>query len=675
MEDGRIELNIHSFPYLITSFLFIFLPLFLYINNPRNFVVKRFFLLGLCGALWQFPYFLVFNMENTTLTLDYIKIAYSGLIFIIPALFVFVSVVYKKNNIMEISYYLISFLLLLTLWSSSKIVAGVREYKWGYCASPGVFYPHFLIIWWSMMLGILVYLYKRYREVKAVYVKERTRYFIYSLIFACLAVLDIFPILGYDIYPIGFIFLVLFIIFTTYLVVKYRFLGVNIHVSKMYVFVMIPSIMLNLFYLFGFYFYDYMRQSKVYYWFVYPIFFTLFMGISLYLIILIITYLREKETRDIIAYRPVFVKESKRIARSRDIEELSTYIVRDISSWLSLEFVGMFIRDKEKHNFTLLKSVFRSHNRPFMKSLYLDFNNPIVNVLRILRSPVISAELRYLACPSNIEKEMFYMFINELNKLGVDVVIPLFCNDDLLGILFLGKKLSHDFIRTEEIELLFAVSHNISRALHDFIMKKDRAQLIISSQKALISAVESRDKYTYGHTERVSRYTHLIGKMMKERVSYFDYDISSLEWAAHLHDIGKIGISDSVLLKRGPLDKDEWEQIKQHPLRGIEIVNPILEWLGEDIYAGILSHHENFDGSGYPYGKKGKEIHIFARIIRVADSFDAMTVDRPYRKALSLEKAVDELERGANTLFDPQIVNLMVELVEKEKIFPHVIYH
>jgi HD-GYP domain-containing protein (c-di-GMP phosphodiesterase class II) len=132
--------------------------------------------------------------------------------------------------------------------------------------------------------------------------------------------------------------------------------------------------------------------------------------------------------------------------------------------------------------------------------------------------------------------------------------------------------------------------------------------------------------------------------------------------------VGKIGIPDYILLKPGPLTEEEWIKIKEHPLNGLKIISPVSEWLGEDICVGILHHHENFDGTGYPFRRQGEEIHIFARIIRAADAFDAMTSDRPYRPALTKETAMQELNRYKGVQFDPEIVEVVNNLYAHHEI-------
>ncbi|MFA6692517.1 MAG: HD domain-containing phosphohydrolase, partial [Acholeplasmataceae bacterium] len=133
-----------------------------------------------------------------------------------------------------------------------------------------------------------------------------------------------------------------------------------------------------------------------------------------------------------------------------------------------------------------------------------------------------------------------------------------------------------------------------------------------------------------------------------------------------LHDIGKIAIDDQILNKPGKLNNEEWENIKRHPEIGYRILSSSPEYI--QIAEDILYHHERYDGKGYPRGLKGEEIPIRARIITIADSFDAMISDRPYRKALSKQEALNEIKKCAGTQFDPKIAELFIELFQEERI-------
>ena len=165
----------------------------------------------------------------------------------------------------------------------------------------------------------------------------------------------------------------------------------------------------------------------------------------------------------------------------------------------------------------------------------------------------------------------------------------------------------------------------------------------------LAETIEKRDPYTGGHTKRVMHYSIAMGEVM----GLTGKEIEKLGLSAMLHDVGKIGIRDNVLLKEDKLGDEEFRLIKMHTTYGKEVLKHVKYF--KDIIPGVLNHHERYDGKGYPEGLKGEEIDIIARIIAVADAYDAMTTDRPYRKALSYKDATEEIKKCSGTQFDPEI--------------------
>ncbi|BAF60311.1 hypothetical protein PTH_2130 [Pelotomaculum thermopropionicum SI] len=183
---------------------------------------------------------------------------------------------------------------------------------------------------------------------------------------------------------------------------------------------------------------------------------------------------------------------------------------------------------------------------------------------------------------------------------------------------------------------------------------------LFNSIKTLITIINAKDRYTFGHSERVVHYSLRLAKQLE--LSKEDSVI--LRYAAFLHDIGKIEIDRELLNKIGPLKPREWAVLKKHPVWGSDIVRPIISL--RKVIPVILHHHENFDGTGYPAGLAGEEIPLLARVLRIADSFDAMTTDRPYKKAKTAEQACEELRKFRGTLFDPYLVDLFVQIIQRK---------
>jgi HD-GYP domain-containing protein (c-di-GMP phosphodiesterase class II) len=176
--------------------------------------------------------------------------------------------------------------------------------------------------------------------------------------------------------------------------------------------------------------------------------------------------------------------------------------------------------------------------------------------------------------------------------------------------------------------------------------------------RSLMEALRLRDPYTYGHCRRVARHARLLAKA----AGLSEWEQQKVEYAALFHDLGKIGIPDRVLLKEGKLTPDEAAIIREHPVKSVEIIQPLARIpFFESTIPGVLHHHERIDGCGYPYGLSGDDIPVIARIILIADTYDAMTTTRPYRKGLGDDFAYKELKKFAGRQFDPQLVKVFLQ--------------
>lgn len=254
------------------------------------------------------------------------------------------------------------------------------------------------------------------------------------------------------------------------------------------------------------------------------------------------------------------------------------------------------------------------------------------------------------------------------------VCIPSYFREDLLGILLLGGKKSGRGFGKDELDFFVALASDVAMAIRNAQLFKElqdeldkKQQLFINTSIALVSAIEAKDRYTRGHTERVTNLSLEIAKrMIKENPNLDDKFLEDLRIAALLHDIGKIGVPETILNKDGSLDEEEWKKMKMHPSIGAAILQPIKEL--EYIIQGVKYHHERFDGNGYPEGLKENNIPLIAAIISVADSFDAMTTDRPYRRAKTEEETIKEIQGLSGQQFHPQVVSAFLQFYQKGKI-------
>jgi putative nucleotidyltransferase with HDIG domain len=175
--------------------------------------------------------------------------------------------------------------------------------------------------------------------------------------------------------------------------------------------------------------------------------------------------------------------------------------------------------------------------------------------------------------------------------------------------------------------------------------------------KALRLVVDAKDIYTRGHSDRVAYYAQKIG----EKLELSEKDLETLRISGLFHDVGKIGTRDDIILKSDKLDESEYEEVKKHPLKGAHILSAVSMF--KDVVPLVKCHHEKMDGTGYPEGLKGEEIPFLARIISVADAFDAMMSDRLYRSKLGLKEAIFQLQKNAGTQFDARIVEVFVDIL------------
>lgn len=188
-------------------------------------------------------------------------------------------------------------------------------------------------------------------------------------------------------------------------------------------------------------------------------------------------------------------------------------------------------------------------------------------------------------------------------------------------------------------------------------LEESYAKLKIANRQALFGlaeAIEAKDPYTKGHCGRVAAYSLVLAR----EAGYPTDGLETLEFGAFLHDIGKIGIRDAVLLKPGPLDDAEWVHMREHPVKGFDIASKI-EML-HPIMPAVRNHHERWDGSGYPDKMVAHDIPLSARIVAIADAYDAMSTDRPYKKALELEECEAILRKTAGKMYDPHLIEVFV---------------
>lgn len=241
--------------------------------------------------------------------------------------------------------------------------------------------------------------------------------------------------------------------------------------------------------------------------------------------------------------------------------------------------------------------------------------------------------------------------------------VPLKVKSKVIGVLEAINKLDGDVFNDEDLELFQLLANQVAIAIDNARLYEGIQDAFLQTAEALADAIDKRDPYTGGHTKRVVKYSMAIAKYLNMNPSEKEH----LKIAAILHDIGKIGIVDIILQKPSKLNEDEFNKIKKHPIVGGEIIEKIAHL--KDVIPGMRYHHERVDGKGYPDGLDGSKIPLIAKIIAVADTFDAITTDRPYQKALNGDVAIEEIKRVSGLQFDEDVVRAFTKAYKNGDIF------
>lgn len=239
------------------------------------------------------------------------------------------------------------------------------------------------------------------------------------------------------------------------------------------------------------------------------------------------------------------------------------------------------------------------------------------------------------------------------------IAVPLQRQEQLLGCIF-GLDKHHGDFDSVDSKLLNSIANESAIYLENAMLFEDVRDLMMGVLHSLTSAVDAKDAYTCGHSERVA----LLSRRLAEELKLPEERIQRIYMAGILHDVGKIGVPEAVLHKAGKLTSEEFDQMKKHPQIGARILSDIKQV--EDLIPGVLHHHERYDGKGYPAGLSGEDIPLMGRIICIADCFDAMTSNRTYRRALPLEVAMIEVRRCAGTQFDPAMAEAFLRIDPNE---------
>lgn len=359
-------------------------------------------------------------------------------------------------------------------------------------------------------------------------------------------------------------------------------------------------------------------------------------------------------------------------------------IVRMIVQKVKVSHAGILLYNNESKAYVLTVSRGPSGLRIPAGFARLDSNNPLIHFFRqkkyrkIFQDGSFDLEKAKKLLKIKISPDLKRVLKGAMYQMEMfDIVscIPSYYRDDLLGLLLLGQKKRAKSFAQDELDFFIALASDVAMAIRnaqlfrELEVELDKKQsLFIHTTIALATAIDAKDHYTHGHTNRVTNLCLEIAKRLKikEKKNFDEKFMENLQIAGLLHDIGKIGIPESILNKEGPLDEQERIKMKEHPLVGATILEPIKEL--KLAILGVKYHHEHYDGTGYPEGLKAEQIPLIAAIISVADTFDAMITDRPYRRGLPKMEAVNEILKVSGKQLNPEVTTVFLELYKENKI-------
>jgi HAMP domain-containing protein len=347
-------------------------------------------------------------------------------------------------------------------------------------------------------------------------------------------------------------------------------------------------------------------------------------------------------------------KIDKAVLSSISRTDLLDQVISLVSSLYNIGSISMFLYNEENKGFDLL-SRYRGKSQGILAE------KPFIPAGNIGTDALKRIQQVFQFTP-RLEEKSYRELFEKLagGEIGVGLNVPVYMSDRYLGSMILARDEAHPF-SGEETESIVMLADQVGIAVQSIRYLEEKEQLLLGILLALTRSIDAKSKWTAGHSERVAAYSEKLAF----RLNLEEAAVRTVTFSAILHDIGKIAVSEVILDKPGKLTTDEFALIQEHPRTGARIIADIPSY--DTILPGILYHHEHWDGSGYPDGLAGDAIPLSSRIITVADVWDAITADRPYRKGFPRMEAIDFMKKNCGALFDSTIVEVFLEIINEEK--------
>ncbi len=353
----------------------------------------------------------------------------------------------------------------------------------------------------------------------------------------------------------------------------------------------------------------------------------------------------------------ILLNVSRIVSSSLDLKKVSKLVLKESMKALGSDHASVFVIDEASDHLMLVQA--RGLTRDQVDNIKVLGSWEAINEQLLKKKrPIIINDVK----ANRIFKRKRLPFSpHEKMLIQSFLAVPLQKDRKVVGALIVSnkKRPGHAF-RKEDQRLISALSNHIAAAVQNARLYERLKSLFLSTVKSLVRAIEAKDAYTRGHSERVMKYGLAIGRQLKLKGEV----LNNLGLSSLLHDVGKIGVREKVLYKPGKLSVRERDKISLHPQIGRDIVENID---GSDgIIRGIVEHHERYDGNGYPNRLKGNQISLEGRIIAIADTFDALTTNRPYQKKFTGKEAIFAILKDTSIYFDPKMVRAFIKSFSAE---------
>jgi HD-GYP domain-containing protein (c-di-GMP phosphodiesterase class II) len=620
------------------------------VTKPLNPLRKNFAFYLLTMCYWSVSGFLTISGFGEVLT--WFRVMTSGPLLMVLAIFFFVQTLfgYRRKWATFAVVYILG-VVTLTLFTNSMVLSASLDQVMGLQYDFGTYFPFLAVPGYSLILVCLYDLVQGYRRTQDALQRNRIRYLIIGFSITVLASLSNYTPLGK--YPIDIGSNGITALLLAYAILRYQLLDIRvvIRLGLLYsittalfsaIYFLSISLALNAFQL--------LTGKTV-------LLVSILVGILSAILLAPLRNLAQSWI-DRIFYRDRYNAELmlQRLSRTTtsfiDIDKLTHLILSEIRNTLHVDHGAILIKRGDSGEFQVIPE--DGEKKHFPTGFRAD--HPIITWMNRNNKPLLNRDIAF----TPIFKSMWKEENADLEEFNPELFLPLNSNEELIGILALGRKKSSQPYNQNE-ELLFStLANQTAIAIENARLFDELKASFVQSVTALANAIDIRDTYTITHSQQIANWAAKTARQLGCKPD----ETNEIYLGGMLHDIGKIGIPDSILQKPGQLSEEEWTIVRTHPVLGAELISPIKKLAR--VAPMVKYSHERFDGLGYPDGKTGSEIPLGARIISVVDSYSAMRDNRPYKKPYGASRIIEELTINSGKMYDPMVVAAFLKVLQSE---------